>query len=161
MATGWDNFFIAAAGAAGALAGLFFVALSINLTRILQLGDTTDRAAETMLLLGASLFGALLCLLPSRSTTWPGIVALIVWALTWGLPTYMQIKLGLTHQYYRWALLILRAVLHQIATLPFLIAGVLLLSGHITGIFWFAAGILLTMAVALFNAWVLLVEIMR
>jgi hypothetical protein len=158
---GWDNFFIAAAGAAGALAGLVFVALSINLAKILQLGDTTGRAAETMLLLGATLFGALLSLVPNQSAGWVGVVALIVWLPAWGIPTYIQVTLGRTHQYYQWNLLLIRVALHQIATIPFLIGGFLLLSGHATGIFWFAAGLLLTMAVALFNAWILFVEIMR
>ncbi len=34
--TGWENFFIAELGASAALAGLVFVGLSINLTKILN-----------------------------------------------------------------------------------------------------------------------------
>jgi hypothetical protein len=158
---GWDNFFIAAAGAAGALAGLVFVALSINLTKILQEPETTGRAAETMLMLGATLFGALLSLIPNHSTVWVGVVALIVWLPAWSTPTYIQTRTGRTHRYYRRNLLILRVMLHQSAMLPFLIGGILLITGHTAGLNWFAAGLLLSMAVAFTSAWVLLVEIMR
>jgi hypothetical protein len=51
--------------------------------------------------------------------------------------------------------------MHQAATLPFFIAAALLLAGHSQGVTWFAWALVLSMALALFNAWVLLVEIMR
>lgn len=159
--SGWDNFFIAAAGAAGALAGLVFVALSINLARIIQARETTGRAAETMVLLGATLFGALLSLTPNASASWIGTVALIVGIPAWGIGTVAQIRLRRRHEYYKWGLLIFRMTLHQGATLPFLIGSAMLLSNHASGIMWFATGLLLSMAVALINAWVLLVEIIR
>jgi hypothetical protein len=43
---GWDNFFVAEVGAAAALSGLLFVAVSINLTRILAIPHLPARAAE-------------------------------------------------------------------------------------------------------------------
>jgi len=48
---GWTDFLVAAAGATGALVGLVFVGLSINLTRILALPGVSGRAAETVLLI--------------------------------------------------------------------------------------------------------------
>jgi hypothetical protein len=44
---------------------------------------------------------------------------------------------------------------------PVLIGGCYLLSGASSGLYWVAAGVLVTLAVTVWNAWVLLVEILR
>jgi hypothetical protein len=61
---GWSDFFVAAAGAAGALVGLSFVAISINLARIIELPGVAGRAAETIVLLSGTLAGSLVALMP-------------------------------------------------------------------------------------------------
>ena len=43
---GWDNFFIAEVGASAALAGLIFVAVSLNLPKILSVGGLPDRVTN-------------------------------------------------------------------------------------------------------------------
>jgi hypothetical protein len=48
--TGWPEFLVAAAGAVGALAGLLFVSLSINVARIIETPAVSGRAAETAVL---------------------------------------------------------------------------------------------------------------
>lgn len=48
MMNGWANFFIAAAGASASLAGLIFVALSVNIDRILKVSHLPARAGATI-----------------------------------------------------------------------------------------------------------------
>jgi hypothetical protein len=56
---------------------------------------------------------------------------------------------------------VLRVVLAQIATLPLVVAGICVLVGGLGGLYWLVAGMIFSTLVALFEAWVLLVEINR
>ena len=62
----WESFFVALAGAAAALVGLVFVALSINLTKVLGGRGLPERAAEAIVLLSSVLLVALLGLVPGQ-----------------------------------------------------------------------------------------------
>jgi hypothetical protein len=55
---------------------------------------------------------------------------------------------------------VLRVALGQIATLP-LVAGIAVLAGGLGGLYWLVAGMLVSILVGLFDAWVLLIEINR
>jgi hypothetical protein len=158
---GWTDFLVAAAGATGALVGLVFVGLSINLTRILALPGVTGRAAETVLLLGTALIGSLLALIPELSRPKLGLLLCLLWAPTWGAPTLHQIQQMWQRQFYRFRLALLRFVLYQVASTPLLVAGLALRHDIANGMLWFAFGVLLSLIVSLFNAWVLLIEILR
>ena len=156
---GWGEFLVATSGTAGALAGLVFVALSINLGRILQLPGLPGRAAETIVLLAAALMGALLALVPGQPPARLGLMLLLLWLPAWGLQTALQIRDLLRRQYLLYN--VLRLVLYQAATLPLLLAA-LSLQGYLAGgLAWFALAVVLSIAVGLLNAWVLLVEILR
>lgn len=95
----WQGLFIAEAGASAALASLLFVAISINLARILQGVGLSGRAG--------------------------------------------------------------RIVLAQTAVLPLPVAGVSLLLGAGGGLYWLVPGVVFCLVVAVLNAWVLLIEILR
>jgi len=158
---GWANFLVAAAGAAAALVGLVFVALSINLARILELPGVAGRAAETILLLASALAGSMLLLIPGLTSSQYGYLLVMLWLPTWGMPTAIQVQAMRRRQYYRFKHAIVRFLLHHAATLPLLLAG-LSLQGYVAGgLLWFAVALLFSLIVALFNAWVLLVEILR
>jgi hypothetical protein len=54
---------------------------------------------------------------------------------------------------------VLRVALGQIATLPLVGAGIAVLAVGLGGLYWLVAGMVFSILVALFEAWVLLVEI--
>jgi hypothetical protein len=47
------------------------------------------------------------------------------------------------------------------ASAPFLIAGVLLFWGSSAGLYWAAAGVIVSLVAGVWNTWILLVEILR
>jgi hypothetical protein len=65
----WSDLFIATAGASAALAGLVFVAVSINIERILKLEELPSRAQMTVLLLLTVLLVSIIGLIPAQSRT--------------------------------------------------------------------------------------------
>ncbi len=157
----WGNFLVGTATAAAALAGLVFVALSINLARILSLPGVSGRAAETLIILAGALLGALIALVPGTSAKQLGTAWLVVAIPIWAVPVKLQWYALRTKQYYELKHEVMRVVMHQAAALPGVAAGASLLGYLPGGVYWFAGGAVLSLAVALLNAWVLLVEIMR
>jgi hypothetical protein len=66
-ASEWTDFFVAGAGASAALVGLVFVAVSINVDRILRLRGLPERAVATVMLLLSAVLVSLLGLMPGQS----------------------------------------------------------------------------------------------
>jgi hypothetical protein len=156
---GWENFFVAEAGASAALAGLLFVAISINLTRILQFRVLPTRAAEALLSLLSVLVVATFALVPAQSARAYGFeiggTGLTMWAFQ---------LVALTRNWkdaHPRAKSPSRVLLNQLPQLPFIATGISLVTGHPHGIYWVLPGTLLSFAAGVFGAWVLLIEIQR
>ena len=156
----WSELFVAAAGASAALAGLVFVAVSINLDRILQLPGLPDRALQTVLILVSVVVVSLLGLFPGQDRTALGIELTAV-AIFFTLFTGILGKRSRPPSGAPVGWVAGRVVLAGVATLPFLIGGISVLSGSGGGLYWTGAGILLAIMAGVSNAWVLLVEILR
>ena len=157
----WKDFYVAVAGAASAMAGLVFVALSINLTRILTVPGLPTRGAEAIILPSAALLASLIGLIPNQSEQTFGLELGAVGLIAWGVPVAFQIAAARAKYYQTRGRLLVRVVLHQVATVPLLLGSALMLNSAAEGLYWLAAGIVLALVVGLQNAWVLLVEIMR
>jgi modulator of FtsH protease len=161
VVAGWTDFLAVSATTAGALVGLVFVALSINLARIIALPGVSGRAAETIILLSGALAESIIALIPHLSSAQLGWALLVVAAVTWTAPVLIQLRTALKHAYYQRSLALVRAALHQLAAVPAVLAAACLITLHPGGMDWLALGAIASMLVAIFNAWVLLVEIMR
>jgi hypothetical protein len=156
----WTDFFVASAGASAALAGLVFVAVSINVERILQFRGLPERALSTVLLLLSVVLVSLIGLIPGQGRDALAAELLVVSVLFAGTilrltrPAVAGHDSSLAHLASHWALVLL-------GTIPFVIGAVSLLAEVGGGFYWLAAGIILATAGAVANAWVLLVEILR
>jgi modulator of FtsH protease len=158
----WTNFFIAAAGASASLAGLVFVALSVNISRILEYPQLPSRAAATIGTLMLILICSMATLIPQPALPM-GIEILSFSICGWALKAwsaYRAIVDGARTQ--RPALeSVTETLLGQIQVLPFIAGGVFLLRGDASGFYWVAGGVITVFVFSVFNGWVLLVEILR
>jgi hypothetical protein len=89
---GWGELFLAEAGASAALAGLLFVAISINLERILQGTGLPGRAGEAIVLLVAVLVVSTLGLVPGQSPTVLGAELLGAGLVAWLILVVIDVR---------------------------------------------------------------------
>jgi hypothetical protein len=155
----WTDLFVASAGASAALAGLVFVAVSINIERILRYEGLPERALETVLLLLSVLVVSILGLVPGQSRVALGAELLVEGMLITGAVAALVMRSVPPGARRRW--LVTRIGVSALGTVPLLVGGASVLAGAGGGLYWTAAGILGGIFGGVGNAWVLLVEILR
>ncbi|MGY4856680.1 hypothetical protein [Cryobacterium sp. AP23] len=162
LTAGWSDFAVALAGAAAALAGLVMVAISVNIREILALPGVTARAAAAVGSLVLVVVTAGLLLVPGQPAAVLGVELLATAALAITLHAVSLVKRMHPATVPRFT----RGIAIPIAAgqlLPVVIGALLLVltDGGGGGLYWVAAGLLLTIAGSMLDAWVLMVEILR
>ena len=157
----WEAFFTAQLAAAATLAGLLFVGLSLNLAKILGNPSLAGRALSGFYLLLANLIVASLMLVPEQPPTAIGLEILLVGLALWGMISRLDVTAirRSTAEYRRY--FVRHFLMFQVAVIPYLVSGVLVLGGANSGLYWLAAAMVISLFVASTEAWVLLVEINR
>jgi modulator of FtsH protease len=156
----WHDLFVAVAGASAALAGLVFVAVSINIERIIGYKGLPERALETLLYLVLVLLVSIVGLIPAQSHVALGVELLVLSVgIGGGITRLRTIQVDSGEVPFTWALS--RWMVRAVAIVPLVVggAGILVESGG--GLYWIVAGIVFAISGAVASAWVLLVEILR
>ena len=158
----WSDFFVAQVGAAAALSGLLIVAGSINLQNILTNPHVLPgRAGEALIMLVGAMLVASVSLVPAQPVRLLGMEILAIGAVVLATAACFQVKslIRVRKQPINWWLP--RLVLTLVATVPIVAGGMMLALGHADGLYWAAAGVMLSLAGGVFNTWILLIEILR
>ena len=155
----WHDFFLGTIGAAAALTGLLFVAISINLEQILKYPQLPGRAAGTLGILVSALVVSGFALAPGQSIRALGIEIAAVGIAVAAQALVVVRGKSIEGQQKSWAIEHVATLL--LPSIAFIIGGVSLLGGAGGGLYWVLAGVLLVFVSASVNAWVLLVEIKR
>jgi hypothetical protein len=157
----WDTFFAAQLGASAALAGLLFVGISINMTKILKYPILVNRALQSLILLGTILVVSSFSLVPDQSLIFLGVEILIVGASVWAMVTSLSMRsLRTVEKQYRWSW-IGESLLAQVAVLSYVVAGIVTITLGSEGVNLLVPAVVASFVIALMDAWVLLVEINR
>jgi hypothetical protein len=161
MMDAWANFFVAQCGASAALLGLLFVSVSLSLNKILAFTALPGRALTAMLLLLAVLLVSSFMLIPGQPIAANGVEVLCVGLPTCGAGAFFGIRgVRKTTPDHRGEF-IASLLFLAIATLPYLVAGILFLFAIAAAPYWLAGAIILSFLKSFLDAWVLLIEIHR
>ena len=159
---GWSDFYVAEVGAAAALAGLLFVAISINVERILKYPSLPGRAGQTLVIVSSALVVGSLALIPEQPRLYFALEALLAGLVVAGTgirEAIHTLSIRKPEDPLGWVVIPLATVI--IACAPTLIGALLLIAGIDSGLYWIAIGVILSFLATLQNGWVLLIEILR
>jgi hypothetical protein len=156
----WTEFAVTLAGVAAVLAGLVFVALSVNLERILRVAGLPGRAGETVVVFIGAVVHCAFLLIPDLGRVGVGVGLLVAGTLEWAIITAVTVA-GIrqpTAQPWHWNLT--RVVGGQIATVRSR-SPAFSCSWTCPALYWLAAAVLWAVVASTANAWVLIVEVAR
>src|SRR5262249_8053066 len=117
--------------------------------------------AESLIQFLQVFFISTVALIPRQAADPLGIELLAIAILSWVLQGISQIRYARARSGHPLHWLMVRTVQTQLASFAFLAAGVLLLRGNFSGLYWLVPGFAFSFVAGVANAWVLLVEILR
>jgi modulator of FtsH protease len=157
----WSDFGVGVAGAAAALAGLLFVAVSINVERIVSYPTLPSRAVQTLITFVYPLLIGLWILVPAQPPVAVGVELLATALAVGGLLIYHNRPSQRSDQETQTSWLFVRLFPSLAILILTVVAGASVMSGAGGGLYWLPPVVVLAFIAGLANAWVLLLEILR
>lgn len=157
----WHDLFVAIAGATAALAGLLFIAISINLGEIVRSKVLPLRAVDSLGVMVVALLVSIFILTPGQSRTALGLELLVTGLLACVVllrPWLARIGAPKENPQEQRVLPVISVACSLV---PIAIAGLTLLLEAGGGLYWLVPSLIVGFLVAVSSAWVLLLEIHR
>jgi modulator of FtsH protease len=155
------NFGLLVGGGSAALAGLLFVAVSVNLTHITPHRSLRSRAAETLLLLLTPLFISILITIPAQRTWQLGVELLALAGLVGSIWFVLarSVDHDATSQEARLSRQIRKLSPTLITTLVLLLSGGSFIAGRGGEYYWLVPAVIMSLFGGVPNAWLLMIRI--
>ena len=153
VAGSWADFTVAVVGAAAALTGLLFVAVSLNIERILAGAALTGRSGGTLI--------GILVLLPDQPSTALALELVTTGIVAGGSLLWINRPVNRSTEEPRASWLLLRVGTSVTISASLVLAGATLLAGTGGGLYRIAPAVLVAFLGGLMTVWVLPVEIRR
>jgi len=160
-AASWTEFGESVATASAALAGLLFIAVSINLKQILEIPSLPSRAAQTLILFATPLVGALLLVVPGQARLALGLELLATGLVIGGAQLWLDLHAKRGPEDTVWRRMLGRVFPSVLSCVCLVLAGATLIPAAGGGLYWLVPSVLAALIFGLINVWVLLVEILR
>lgn len=157
----WQALLSVLAESAATLTGLVFVAVSINLAKILSSPGLPGRAAESIAQFLQVFFICIAALIPRQTTRALAAEIIAVALLCWGLQMASQNNYARSRSGHPKWWLISRIVQTQLGSVPLFVGAIYLLTGSPVGLYWLVPGFFLSFFAGVLNTWILLIEINR
>jgi Na+/H+ antiporter NhaD/arsenite permease-like protein len=155
----WDTFATITGGAAAALIGLLFVAVSIRIDYIARSQELRNRAAQTLSLFGTVLIISVLMAIPGQGYRPLGI-ELLVLAVIAGAGLYVLDRRAKTSRSNQAIAPVLEAVTPSTVTSVLLLAaGIVLVLGARAGLYVLVAPVLAALVCGIASTWLFLIKI--
>jgi hypothetical protein len=155
----WHELFLMTGGATAALAGLIFVAVSLNHEDILRIPALPALAARTLGILIALVLFCLVGLIPAQPRIAFGVEVLVVAGALTSLVLVTTLRNLAGSELLRWRVSLVGLAL--LSSVPGLCAGISLIAGTGGGLFWLVAEFAAGIVVSAHYGWILLIEIRR
>ena len=154
----WQNFFVMVGGGAAALAGLVFIAMSINLSIITQDATHKNRAIATLTGFTAVFMVCGFALIGNQNYQWVGVEWLVVSIVP--TVTYVRVyirarKVGISSV----GLSIGRFIVGTTCYVAQIVGSVLVIAGHVAGLYVASVAMVLSFAFFISGAWLLIVGV--
>ncbi|HXZ66015.1 MAG TPA: hypothetical protein VEH05_14840 [Streptosporangiaceae bacterium] len=157
----WTEFGESVATASAALAGLLFIAVSINLRQILEIPSLPSRAAQTLIMFATPLVSALLLVVPAQARLALGLELLATGLVIGGVQVWLDLHAKRGPEDTVWRRMLGRVFPSVLSCVCLGLAGATLIPAAGGGLYWLVPSVLAALIFGLINVWVLLVEILR